>query len=193
MKPSIPQPPPRYSERPFPPYRHRPGRTPHPVLDPKGHLFGQEGAADDSFDTQQWQQSESYLYGVDLFNHGYFWEAHEAWEGIWKSAPTGSLADLFLRGLIQLAAAMLQRETGKLAGMRSLSRKGLERLRQVARQESNFCGLELESWIGGFSENIEAGQSKKISRKAAKPQRPEKEKSRFTFLILGLCALCGFA
>ncbi|MEE8583987.1 MAG: DUF309 domain-containing protein [Acidobacteriota bacterium] len=143
------------------------------MLDRKGHLFGQEILPGDSFDPRRWRESEAYLYGVDLFNHSYFWEAHEAWEGLWKSAPAGSLADLFLQGMIKLAAAMLQREMGKLAGMRSLSQKGLERLRQVARQESNFCGLELESWIRGFSENIQAGPNYiRVSSQDAKNAKP---------------------
>lgn len=46
-----------------------------------------------------------YLRGIDLFNHGFYWESHEAWEAVWISAGRrGSVAD-FLKALIKVAAA----------------------------------------------------------------------------------------
>ncbi|TGQ49534.1 DUF309 domain-containing protein, partial [Mesorhizobium sp. M1C.F.Ca.ET.210.01.1.1] len=27
-----------------------------------------------------------FRWGIDLFNHGYYWEAHEAWEPLWHAA-----------------------------------------------------------------------------------------------------------
>ena len=44
--------------------------------------------------------------GIALFNSGQFWEAHEAWEEIWKNHPEDGR--FFLQGLIQLAAAYHQ-------------------------------------------------------------------------------------
>jgi len=44
--------------------------------------------------------------GIDLFNQGQFFAAHEAWEEIWRSTtpePKG-----FFQGLIQVAAALHQ-------------------------------------------------------------------------------------
>ena len=49
-----------------------------------------------------------FLYGVDLYNHGYLWEAHEAWEGLWHQAKRDALQAEFLQGLIQCAAAALK-------------------------------------------------------------------------------------
>jgi hypothetical protein len=43
------------------------------------------------------------LLGVDLFNHGYYWEAHEAWEAVWNAAGRRGPVASFLKGLIQLA------------------------------------------------------------------------------------------
>src|SRR3954465_8552188 len=53
--------------------------------------------------------------GIDLFNRGRFFAAHEAWEEIWRST-TPEPKDL-LQGLIQVAAALhqhldLQRKEG---------------------------------------------------------------------------------
>ncbi|HEV2851770.1 MAG TPA: DUF309 domain-containing protein [Thermoanaerobaculia bacterium] len=44
--------------------------------------------------------------GIELFNHGRFFESHEAWEEIWRST-TPEPRDLF-QGLIQVAAALHQ-------------------------------------------------------------------------------------
>ncbi|HEY0514795.1 MAG TPA: DUF309 domain-containing protein [Thermoanaerobaculia bacterium] len=44
--------------------------------------------------------------GIDLFNQGGFFAAHEAWEEIWRST-TPEPRDLF-QGLIQVAAALHQ-------------------------------------------------------------------------------------
>src|SRR5690606_31063398 len=29
-------------------------------------------------------RDDDFRYGVDLFNHGFPWEAHEAWEALWQ-------------------------------------------------------------------------------------------------------------
>nr|WP_245472409.1 DUF309 domain-containing protein [Rhizobium jaguaris] len=65
--------------RDFPDYAYLPGRQPHPVRDPAGHSYHvgplplAEIAPSDS---------DSFAWGQDLFNHSYYWEAHEAWEGV---------------------------------------------------------------------------------------------------------------
>ena len=42
---------------------------------------------------------------LDLFNHGYYWEAHEAWEGLWQVADRGDPLRMLFKGLILLSAA----------------------------------------------------------------------------------------
>jgi predicted metal-dependent hydrolase len=44
--------------------------------------------------------------GVDLFNAGRYWEAHEAWESAWTPDRKGAEAG-FYKGLIQIAAGCL--------------------------------------------------------------------------------------
>ncbi|MEJ2760214.1 MAG: DUF309 domain-containing protein [Gammaproteobacteria bacterium] len=104
--------PPRYSRLAFPAYRFIPGRSPHPTRDPAGHSYGKEAAALPAFDPEAWRDCEPYLHGVDLFNHGYWWEAHEAWEACWIAAGKTSPTGLFLQGLIQVAAACLKKHQG---------------------------------------------------------------------------------
>ena len=55
-------------QRPFPPYRHVPGVTPHPIRDPQGHSYGLEDDDSPVSLPADWRQTEDYLYGVDLYN-----------------------------------------------------------------------------------------------------------------------------
>ena len=96
----------------FPPYAYLPGKKPHPVRDPTGHSYHVEHipvAAGASLD------SDAFLWGLDLFNHGYYWEAHEAWEGLWQVADRDGPLRMLLKGLILLSAAGIKIREGKHA------------------------------------------------------------------------------
>jgi predicted metal-dependent hydrolase len=99
----------RYAvDRQLPNYSFVPGLWPHPRLR-GGHSSGIRPPLETPLDAQGWRRCEAYLYGVDLFNHGYYWEAHEEWEGLWRALqglepPIVALRAL-LQGLIRLAAA----------------------------------------------------------------------------------------
>src|SRR5690606_13320988 len=77
--------PPRCTSEPLPPYAYTPGRFPHPVRDPQGHSFGRPPPSVSPTELADWRTSRVYRVGVDLFNHGYYWEAHEAWEALWNA------------------------------------------------------------------------------------------------------------
>jgi predicted metal-dependent hydrolase len=51
----------------------------------------------------------AFLYGLTLHDRGFFWEAHEIWEAVWKAAPMNGRDRLALRALIQIANAGLKR------------------------------------------------------------------------------------
>src|SRR3989338_3258784 len=48
-------------------------------------------------------QQEKFEKGRSLFNEGKFWEAHEAWEDVWKEREEEGR--IFFQGIIQAAAA----------------------------------------------------------------------------------------
>ena len=98
-----PAPPPRLlPDAVLPPYSYVTGRYPHPTRDSAGHSYGHFLQAT-PFDPQRWRASREYLLGCELFNHGYYWEAHETWEAAWQACGRhGTVAD-FLKGLIKLA------------------------------------------------------------------------------------------
>ncbi len=141
----------------LPPYTFVPGRTPHPLRDPAGHLFGQVLELPPPLDPSQWRDSEAYLHGIDLFNRGYYWEAHEAWEGLWRAAGrTGIVAD-FLKALIKLAAAGVKVRQGQPRGVAGHAAGALELFRAIAGQLGDapgYLGLHLRELLA-FAERIE--------------------------------------
>src|SRR5438132_6902310 len=126
MTPHLPHPPRLAPERALPPYAYVPGRSPHPVSDPAGHSRGQAPQKPPPLDTARWSQSPTYLYGCDLFNHGYYWEAHEAWESLWHAAGRRGPVAILLKGLIKLAAAGVKIRQGRADGARSHAARARE-------------------------------------------------------------------
>jgi hypothetical protein len=138
-------------EKQWPPYAFVPGRgLPHPVVDPQGHLFGMHAAVA-PIDPVRWRECAAYLWGVDLFNFGFYWEAHECWEGIWRSYDRSETPALFLQGLIKLAAAGVKVREGVVEGIKGLAAGAAEHFREVGTRRDGgevYCGLtivELES------------------------------------------------
>lgn len=150
--------PPRLApEMALPPYTFVPGRTPHPLRDPAGHLFGKPSELPPPLEPTRWQESRAYLHGIDLFNHGYYWEAHEVWEGLWRAAGrAGPTAD-FLKGLIKLAAAGVKVRQGQPRGVASHAAGAAEHFRAIADEQgedSCYLGLRLRDLLA-FAGRIE--------------------------------------
>jgi hypothetical protein len=133
---------PRYTDQPFPPYTYVPGRSPHPVSDPTGHMHGHEPQQPPPLDPAHWKQSQVYLYGIDLFNHGFYWEAHEAWESLWHAAGRRGDVANFLKGLIKLAAAGVKTLEENPTGVARHTARAEELLSGVMATEQTFCGLD---------------------------------------------------
>jgi len=134
--------------RAFPPYAFLPGRDPHPTRDPRGHSFGLEERPPDPLPPERWRESADYLFGVDLYNAGYLWEAHEAWEGLWHVSKGDPVQANHLQGLIQCAAGCLKVPMGQPRGIERLIALGTEKLEAVARAAgSPYMGLELHELV----------------------------------------------
>lgn len=102
----------------MPPYTHIPGITPHPTGDPRGHSFGREHVGCCTPNWTSLPECRPFQHGIRLFNAGYYWEAHEAWEGVWIAAGRSGLVADFVKGLIKLAAAGVKLREGELNGVR---------------------------------------------------------------------------
>jgi hypothetical protein len=135
---------PRLLSEPLPIYAHLPGVTPHPLNDPLGHSYGQTNDPP-PVDPGRWRDSRAYLRGLDLFNAGYFWEAHETWEGLWKAVGRRGAAADFLKGLIQLAVAGLKQRQGLPDRVKARAQRAAELWRGV--QTERFFGFTVSTLV----------------------------------------------
>jgi predicted metal-dependent hydrolase len=76
--------------------------------------------------------------GLDYFDSGAFFEAHEHWELVWLVA--GEPEKTFLQALIQVAASFYHSQRGNQVGTVSLLRSALRRLE---RYPENFGGIAI--------------------------------------------------
>lgn len=139
--------PPRYlPERPFPPYAYVPGCGPHPRRRPGIHVATTAGSARTPLEPRAWRDCADYLFGIDLFNFGYYWEAHEAWEELWRPAAAGSPTKQTLRGLIRLAAAGVKAREANARGCARHARQAAVLLRAVRDElgAARHLGLDLD-------------------------------------------------
>ena len=136
-----PTPPPRYApDIPLPPYAYVPGHgLPHPVNDPRGHLFNSPELAPLPLDhlpdepasrrlalTALLAADPRWLHALDLFNEGFSWEAHEAWEQFWHAFGRTTPEARVVQGLIHLAAAAVKIREGKPAGVTKHTQRARE-------------------------------------------------------------------
>lgn len=75
--------------------------------------------------------------GIELFNRGEFFEAHEALEDVWRAAPQAEKK--FLQGLIQVAVALHHFGNGNLAGARSVLGRAF---RNLSHYPEGFGGID---------------------------------------------------
>lgn len=139
----------RYSSRPFPSYRFVPGEAPHPTRDPKGHSYNKQPEELASFDPENWNYCEEYLYGIDLFNYGYWWEAHEALETVWVAVGRRTETGAFIQGLIQIAVAHLKWFQGFHDTAKRMASEGLEKMQLI---NGVYLGIE----FGIFRATVES-------------------------------------
>ena len=138
-------------DEPFPPYRFVPGgRSPHPLMK-GGYAHGVRVAPPPFRAADKWRDNRAYLRGLDFFNRGWWWEAHEAWESYWHvvEGRDARQHDLF-KALIQLAACALQRERGSDPGAARLLFSAVRLLEalQVETGGARLCGLDLDRLVG---------------------------------------------
>ncbi len=81
--------------------------------------------------------------GIELFNAGEFWEAHEAWEGAWMPHRREAGSDFF-KGLIQVAAGCLHYSRRNRGGALIKWRTGADYLRRYLPAAH---GIELSSLV----------------------------------------------
>ncbi len=109
--------------------------------------------------------------GLDHFNRGEYFSAHESWEEIWLHAPRREKP--FLQGIIQLAAAFHHYQRSNGAGCKSLLAEGLRKLERCSASHGGLALEPLRSSVRWWLAELREGRvptAKHIPRlKYAKP------------------------
>lgn len=150
--PEIPRYQPDFS---LPPYAYVPGHHPHPHRHPSGHKMATIPDLPATADLSEWQQNRVYLAGIDLFNHGYYWEAHEQWEALWHLTDRQSAEADFYCGLIKLAASGVKIREGKMRGAQRHAERARNLFDEIVQKYEvpQVGGLRLHE-LTGFCDRI---------------------------------------
>ena len=143
--------PPRYQpSRALPERAYVPGLNERPAIDPS---------------PVRETEHAQYLWGVDLYNNGFFWEAHEAWESLWRAAEHDVVQHAFLQALILCAAACLKGVQHDGDAAKRIAARALERLERVQSERlDSYLGLELEPFSRAFRSFVDRDPTEVASR-----------------------------
>lgn len=89
-----------------------------------------------------------YLAGIECFNRGNYFDAHEEWEELWMDCPSAQRR--FIQSLIQAAVALYHWGRSNRAGADRLFHSGR---RYMEPYRPHYLGLDVEK----FWANVESG------------------------------------
>jgi hypothetical protein len=95
---------------------------------------------------------EAYLEGIRLFNDEHFWHSHEQWEECWHESSLPH-DDLFYKGIIQAAAALVHWQKGNPRGLHKNWAKSHSKLEQVP---SPYMGLDVIAFMAAMQAFVTA-------------------------------------
>lgn len=97
---------------------------------------------------------QNHRLGVEHFNAGRFFPAHEAWETCWKQMKGTDEAEFF-KGLSQLGAGYVHLGRGNPHGAMTLMRRGAGRIGRYGREHRGVRALDLAEIAGAHADRIE--------------------------------------
>ena len=125
-----------------PRYAHIPGSgTPHPFRDPRGHSYDRKAMQAKPLIEVRWAENRTYLHGLDLFNLGFYWEAHDEWDRLYKVTTVDSLEGRFLKGLVKMAAAGMKVREESIHGVRRHAASAGEVFADVAAEQTPWVSF----------------------------------------------------
>ena len=120
-------------------------------------------------------QSKQFLEGIRLFNGGFYWEAHEEWEEVWREqAGDGKI---FVEAFVQMAEAYSFIKLGKAATAIYLFEKSIKKF---AEYERIRCTILISAIVADLKKTLDnlrgLSTNGKISIKPMKIQVSDKQK-----------------
>lgn len=91
--------------------------------------------------------------GIEHFNDGRFFQAHEAWEEAWHIAPEDERD--FWQGITQVAVGLTHRLRGNARGAVTLLRRGVRRLERYGATYRGIPAGALASFAADAADRIE--------------------------------------
>ena len=82
-----------------------------------------------------------YLEGIEAFNRGDYYDAHEVWEGLWQDCHEFDRA--FYQSLIQAAVAIYHKNRNNLVGARRVFAKGQAK---IIAYRPHHLGLDIDAF-----------------------------------------------
>jgi uncharacterized protein len=105
--------------------------------------FGVHGDERDAYLEAQTPEALLQL-GIDLYNAGHYWNAHEAWEQVWLDSEREMRG--FYQGLIQVTAAFVHVTRAEFPGSIRLLDAGIAKLEKYP---ATFHGVKLGGLLNG--------------------------------------------
>lgn len=103
------------------------------------------------------ERDRLYHLGLEAFNTGHFYEAHEHWEEVWLE--TLDPDKMFLQGLIQIAAAFHHHSRANRQGTRNLLWAGLLKLDRFAEVHGGLEIAPLREAVRGWIAALDAEEN----------------------------------
>src|SRR5215475_10312986 len=95
--------------------------------------------------------------GINFFNAGRYFEAHERWEDLWRE--TRGPLRLFYQGLVQAAVGLHHFSRGNLNGGRAQLSKSLAKLSEYP---AHFCQIDNGKLVEELRQVLERGEIERI-------------------------------
>jgi predicted metal-dependent hydrolase len=111
--------------------------------------------------------------GLDLFNYGYYWEGHEAWEGLWQVADRDGSLRMLLKGLILLSAAGVKIRERKSAAATRHAMRAAALFRQLLKVQDSAFERALGMRPATLAEHAEAATRIPAELASTAPGQPQ--------------------
>ena len=113
----------------------------------EGCCLSERNATPHALDLLEWnslddEKKKWLIDGIELFDNGDFWHAHESWEELWKYLKTLERPNETdaIQGIIQISALLFNYEKRKIRGVVNMASKLISKLSKI---EHGIWGIDV--------------------------------------------------